>query len=223
MLRPVKEKWYRLLPIVFLALFALSRWPGLFPPSFSAAYALVFCAGIYLPKRVSWWLPLLVMLGTDVGLNLYYQHTILDYNPWNGPNLANLAFNYVGYIALNLLGRRFKPQASFVALLGGGLLGAILFFLITNIASWFFNPFHNPEYTKTLAGLIRALTIGISGWPTTLEFFRNTLLSGGLFTGLFVAAMKLTAPAESPLEKEAGNKAAEPETDSEEAPEEAKA
>jgi hypothetical protein len=223
MLRLVKEKWHRLLPIAFLVLFALSRWPGLFPPGFSAAYALVFCAGVYFPKRVSWWVPLLVMLATDVGLNLYYQHAMPDYNVWNGPNLATLAFNYAAYIAINFLGRRFKPQSSFVALLGGGLLGAILFFLITNIASWFFNPFHNPEYTKTLAGLIRALTIGISGWPTTLEFFRNTLLSGGLFTGLFAAAMKLTAPAESPQEKEAGNKAAEPEADSEETPEEAKA
>ncbi len=219
MLRPVKEKWHRLLPVLFLVLFALSRWPGLLPPSFSAAYALVFCAGVYLPRRLSWWVPLVIMLATDVGLNLYYQHTMPDYNVWNGSNLASLAFNYVAYIAVNLLGRRFKPQASFVALLGGGLLGAMLFFLITNIASWLFNP----EYTKTLADLIRALTTGIKGWPTTLEFFRNTLLSGGLFTGLFAAAMKITAPAESPQEKEAGNKAAEPEADSEETPEEAKA
>jgi hypothetical protein len=223
MLRLVKEKWHRLLPIVFLALFALSRWPGLLPPSFSAAYALFFCAGVYLPKRVSWWVPLLVMLATDVALNVHYQHALPDYNVWNGPNLATLAFNYAAYIAINFLGRRFKPQSSFVALLGGGVLGAILFFLITNIASWFFNPFHNSEYTKTFASLIRALTIGIGGWPTTLEFFRNTLLSGGLFTGLFAAAMKLTAPAESPQEKEAGNKAAAPEADSEETPEEAKA
>lgn len=223
MLRLVKEKWHRLLPIVFLALFALSRWPGLFPSGFSAVYALVFCAGVYFSRRVSWWLPLLVMLVTDVGLNFYYQHTMANYDVWDGANLANLAFNYVAYVVVNLLGRRFKPQSSFVALLGGGLLGAILFFLITNIASWFFNPFHSPEYTKTLAGLIRALTTGISGWPTTLEFFRNTLLSGGLFTGLFVAAMKITAPAESPQEKEAGYKAPEADADPDEAPEEAKA
>lgn len=221
MLGPVKQTWNRALPFIFVALFALSRWPGFMPWNFSAVYALVFCAGVYLPKRLSWWVPLVVMLATDVGLNFYYQHTLPGYNVWDGPNLANLAFNYVAYIVLNVLGRRFKPQSSFAALVGGGLLGAILFYLITNIASWFFNPFHSPEYTKTLGGLIRALTTGIGGWPTTLEFFRNTLLSGGLFTGLFVAAMKLTAPAESPQEKEAGNQAADPEPD--ETPEEAKA
>jgi hypothetical protein len=47
------------------------------------------------------------------------------------------------------------------------------------------------------------------------------MFSGGLFTALFVAAMKVTAPAESPQEKVAGARAEEPE--GEEAPEEAKA
>ena len=81
-------------------------------------------------------------------------------------------------------------------MLGGGLVGAILFYLITNTAAWLFNPFQNPEYTKTLAGWIIALTKGTGGYPETWEFFRNTLLSGGLFTGLFAGAMKLTAAAE---------------------------
>ena len=67
-----------------------------------------------------------------------------------------------------------------------------------------------------------ALIKGTGGWPQTWEFFRNTLLSGGLFTALFVAAMKLTAPAESPVEKEAGVRPAEP-SETEKEPEEAKA
>jgi hypothetical protein len=49
--------------------------------------------------------------------------------------------------------------------------------------------------------------------------FRNTLLSGGLFTALFAAAEKLTA--ESPAEKTAG--AREPASETETEPEEAKA
>ena len=77
-----------------------------------------------------------------------------------------------------------------------------MFYLITNTASWLFNPFHNPEYTKTIAGWIIALTKGTGGYPPTWEFFRNTLLSGGLFTALFAAAAKLTA--ESPADKTAG-------------------
>lgn len=215
----MKEKWHRWLPWIFVALFAVSRIPGVLPLNFSAAYAFAFCAGVYFPKKNSGWLPLVILLATDLGLNFYYQHKYPDDNVWGAANLANLAFNYLAYAALIFLGRRFKPKSPFVSLLGGGILGAILFYLITNTASWFFNPFHNPEYAKTFSGWLLALTKGTGGYPSTWEFFRNTLLSGGIFTALFVTAAKLTAPAESPADKEAGAREAEPEAG--EKPEEA--
>jgi hypothetical protein len=107
-------------------------------------------------------------------------------------------------------------------LLGGGILGALLFYFITNTASWLFNPFGNPEYTRNFLGWLTALTKGTAGWPETWEFFRNTLLSGGIFTGLFVGAMKMTEASESTREKEP---AEEPEKEAEEGekPEEAEA
>jgi hypothetical protein len=220
----VKEKWKYALPLVFVALFALSRWPGLLPLNFSAAYALAFCAGVYFPKRISWWLPIVVLLATDIGLNFYYQHLNPANDVWSAANLVNLGFNYAAYGALVFIGRRFKPESSFVSLISGSLVGAVLFYLITNTAAWFFNPFHNPEYIKTFASWILALTKGISGWPSTLTFFRHTLLGTGLFTALFVAAQKLTAPVESPADKTAGARADEAEpAEGEPTPEEAKA
>src|ERR1043166_5451744 len=115
----VKEKWNLWLPVILMLVFALTRWPGLLPPNFSAFYALAFCAGVYFPRRLAWWLPLATMVATDLALNLYYP--------------------------------------------------------ITNTASWLFNPFQNPEYTKNFAGWLTALTSGTKGWPQTWEFFRNTL------------------------------------------------
>ncbi|HEX4343630.1 MAG TPA: DUF6580 family putative transport protein, partial [Verrucomicrobiae bacterium] len=194
----VKEKWNRLLPVIFLLLVALSRWPGLFPPSFSAVYALVFCAGVYFRGRIGWWLPLVTLMATDIALNVYYQHKYPEGDVWSASNLANLGFNYVAYLAVIAFGRRFKPQSSFMALVGGGILGAILFYFITNTASWFFNPFHNPQYTKTFSGWLLALIKGIDNWPQTWEFFRNTLSSAALFMTLFVASMKMTVSAVSP-------------------------
>ena len=214
-LRLVKNK---ILPAIFVGVFALSRMPGLMPQNFSVAYAFMFCAGVFFPRRLVWWLPLATLLVTDIGLNFYYQHADPKNDVWSAENLANLSFNYLAYAALIFLGRRFKPQDSILKLAGGGILGAILFYLITNTASWFFNPFHNPEYTRTFAGWLLALTKGIGGYPTTLEFFRNTLLSGGIFTAFFAAAAKFT-PAESPADKTAG--AREPQAEAE--PEEAKA
>jgi hypothetical protein len=219
----VKSKF--LLPAIFIVVFAVSRIPGLMPWNFSVAYAFVFCAGVFFRGRTAWWLPLLTIMATDIGLNVYYQHKDPTADVWSAANLANLAFNYVAYAALIFLGRRFKPQSSLLSLVGGGVFGAILFYLITNTASWLFNPFHNPEYAKTLLGWLIALTKGTGGYPQTWEFFRNTLMSAGLFTALFGAAAKLTA--ESPADKTAGagEPNAESETEGEPAaePEEAKA
>ena len=201
---------------VMLVVFALSRMPGLLPQNFSAAYALAFCAGVYFAPRMAWWLPLSVMLVTDLGLNLYYQYQGIEV--FNFSLVRYLLPNYAAYAALIWLGKRFKPKDHLLSLLGGGVLGAILFYLITNTAAWLFNPFNNPVYTRTLLGWLTALTKGTAGYPQTWEFFRNTLLSGGLFTSLFAGAMKLTAPAESPEEK--GETAADGEED---APDEAKA
>ena len=182
-----------------MIVFALSRIPGMLPQNFSAAYALVFCAGVYFSGAMAWWLPLSVLVVTDIGLNLYYL--TLGWNVFDLPVLKYQLFNYSAYAILIWFGRKFKPQASFMTLLGGGILGALLFYLITNTASWLFNPFNNPEYVRNFAGWLRAMTTGTAGWPQTWEFFRNTLMSGGLFTGLFVGAMKLTE-AESAKEKE---------------------
>jgi hypothetical protein len=211
-------KWKGLLPLAFVLVFALSRFPGMLPQNFSAVYALVFCAGVYFSGRTGWWLPLSVILVTDIGLNVYYW--LHGWNVWDVKVLRYQLFNYVAYAGMIWLGKRFKPQSSFLGLLGGGILGALLFYFITNTASWLFNPFHNPEYTRNVASLLTALIKGTNGWPETWEFFRNTLLSGGLFTGLFVGAMKLGESSESPQEKEAGAPADEPAAD--ETPEEAK-
>ncbi|MEO5802618.1 MAG: DUF6580 family putative transport protein [Verrucomicrobiota bacterium] len=173
------------LPLILLAVFAISRWPGLMPQNFSAAYAIAFCAGLYLPKRLAWWIPLGVLLATDLVINLFFYHTDAFH--------ISMLGNYLAFAAIIWLGHKFRRTTSWLGLLGGGVMGAIIFYLITNTAAWL----QLPQYPKTLAGLIQALTVGTPGWPHTWEFFRNTLLSGGLFTGLFAGAMKLEEKAES--------------------------
>jgi hypothetical protein len=206
------------LPLALMVVFALSRVPGMLPQNFSAAYALLFCAGVYFYGRLAWWLPLAILLLTDIALDFYYLH--LGWHVFDVPTLKYQLINYVAYLGLIWLGRRYKPQSSFLSLLGGGILGAMLFYLITNTASWLFNPFGNPEYKRTFVGWLTALTKGTAGWPETWQFFRNTLLSGGLFTGLFVGAMKMIEAGESAREKEPQPEP-EAEPDAEEKPDEA--
>ena len=168
--------------------FALSRWPGLLPDNFSAAYALAFCAGVYFPRQLAWWLPMSAFLASDILMNLFYYHV--------APVSPYMLVNYGTYAVIIGIGKGFSARASWFKLVSGGLVGAILFYLVTNTAAWL----QNPEYARTLAGWIQALTTGIPRFPPTWMFFWKTLLSTGLFTGLFVGAMKLS---EKPKAEEA--------------------
>jgi len=212
MIRPMKQPRNIWLAVVLMAVFAVTRWPGLLPQNFSAAYALAFCAGVFLPGRLAWWLPMATLAVTDALLNLFYYHMPV----FNWFFVAST----LGFVLLIALGRCFNPRSNWLKLLGGGLLGALLFYVITNTTSWL----SDPGYAKTLAGWIQALTTGLPGFPSTWTFFLKTLLSGGLFTGLFVGAMRYSEHLESAREKES---APEPEPEKEPAaepePEEAKA
>jgi hypothetical protein len=194
---PVKTNRKMGLPVILMLLFALTRYPDFMPQNFSAAYALVFCAGIYICGPVSWWLPLATLMVTDLGLTIYYATSGAAH-----PDLSNALWfmlpNYLAYWFIFRLGRRYSPRQSWIVLLGGGFLGAILFYLITNTGAWLLDS----SYPKNLLGWLQALTVGSPGWPHTWEFFRNTLLSGGLFTGLFAGAMKVSAALEKEEEEE---------------------
>ena len=192
---------------------AVSRWPGWLPPNFSAVYALMFCAGALLPQRGGIWVPLGLLAVTDIALNFYYQFA-KGLSVWTPSSLIFLSFNYVAYAGLFYVGRTTRPIADqlrhrlgsfghlarWLTLTAGGVASAVLFYFITNTASWLFNPFGNPEYPRSIAGWITALTTGVKGFPQAWEFFRNSLLSSGLFAALFAGAWEFTA-AESPADK----------------------
>lgn len=195
-----------LLPVLLVGVLAVSRIPGLLPVNFSVAYAFVFCAGVFLEGAIGWWLPLAAMALTDAALNLHYHAALLD---------VHLLWNYAVYALVIGLGRWFGPRAGLGKLIFGGMLGGLLFYLVANTVAWCQDSF----YARTVAGWIQALTTGRPDFhPSSWEFFRNTLLSSGLFTALFAVAAKVTA--ESPADKTAG--ALEPaETEPEIRPQEA--
>lgn len=184
-----------ILPILFLAVFAVSRIPGLLPPDFSAVYALALCAGVYFRGALAWWLPLAVMAATDIGLNIFYYH--ISAVRWD------MLLNYGIYASLIALGKWIGKSAPLWKLVVGGVLGALVFYVLTNTLSWLMYP----GYAKTIFGWIQALFTGLPGYPPSWEFFRNTLLGGGLFTALFAGAAKVTE--ESPADKTAGAPATE--------------
>ncbi|MBT6659135.1 MAG: hypothetical protein HOB00_02475 [Verrucomicrobia bacterium] len=183
------------LPLVLMLVFAASRWPGMLPQNFSAAHALLFCAAFWLPGWMGWVLPLATIIVTDILLNLFhYSMPVM---------VPELVVNWMILALFVVLAKWLAGRRSIGRVFLGTLIGALLFYLVSNTVSWMVNP----AYAKTIAGWVQALTVGLPGFPPTWLFGLKSLLGTGLFTGLFAGAMKWS---------EAIDDAPEPETDDEE-------
>ena len=183
------------MPLVLMLVFAASRWPGMLPQNFSAAHALLFCAAFWLPGWMGWVLPLATIIVTDILLNLFhYSMPVM---------VPELVVNWMILALFVVLAKWLAGRRSIGRVFLGTLIGALLFYLVSNTVSWMVNP----AYAKTIVGWVQALTVGLPGFPPTWLFGLKSLLGTGLFTGLFAGAMKWS---------EAIDDAPEPETDDEE-------
>jgi hypothetical protein len=159
-----------------LAIHSGTTWLSNFAP----LAAIALCGAVYFPAKFKFTVPLVALLVSDIVLNIYY----------NAPLLVPLMI--CRYFALGLigwLGLVITKHASLKTVLSASLAGSTLFYVITNAFSWL----SDPGYAKDFAGLVQALTIGLpqySATPTWM-FFRNSIVSDLIFTGLFVLCLKL--------------------------------
>ncbi|MBL9213867.1 MAG: hypothetical protein JNG83_00175 [Opitutaceae bacterium] len=193
---------YRVLPTLDLSL-----------SNFSPVMAIAFCGAVYFRNRWMWLVPFAALSLSDVYINWFYAREFGFHWPVSGFIARTACF-----AAALGIGAWVARRKSWLNLLNGGLLGAILFYLVTNTQSWAADAF----YAKTLAGWWQALTVGHPEYPPTVYFFRNTLFGDLMFTGLFAGIMEWIARRRgepSLLDDEE----AEPEEDAEEKPVEVEA
>ena len=164
---------YRLLPTMDLSL-----------SNFTPVMAIAFCGAVYFRNRWMWLIPFVALSVSDVYINHFYAK---EYG-YSWP-LSGLIARTACFGAALLLGAFVARRKSWLSLLNGGLIGAILFYLVTNTQSWWADPF----YAKSLAGWWQALTIGHPEFPPTIFFFKNTLFGDLMFTGLFAGLMEWVA------------------------------
>ena len=164
---------YRLLPTMDMAL-----------SNFSPVMAIAFCGAVYFRKRWMWLVPFLALGLSDIYINQFYAKQYGFTWPLSGVLARTACFA----VALGI-GAWVAKRKSWLNLLSGGLLGAIIFYIVTNTQSWASDAF----YAKTLAGWWQALTIGHPEYPPTIFFFRNTLFGDLMFTGLFAGIMEWMA------------------------------
>ena len=147
-------------------LFLIEGYPQI--PNFTALGAVALFGAYYLKKAQSIIIPLAILWISDIVLNNvvyseYYTSFSFFGDPW-----VNL-----GFIATIVTGWYMLKKLSVKSLLGASLIGAFVFYLITNFSSWLTIDL----YPKNLEGLI---TCYIKGIP----FFRNAFLGNVFFSAV---------------------------------------
>ncbi len=158
--------------------------------NFAPMAAVALCGAVYLPRRVAVALPLAALLISDVVLNVFCYHQPLL--TWE------IVPHYFALALIAALGFSLRMRAKLGSMLAASLASSVLFYVITNTGSWI----GQPEYAKTFAGWMQALTTGVPGYPSTWWFSRHTLVSDLVFTGLFYVCMAVTARPPSALAAE---------------------
>ncbi len=152
--------------------------------NFSPLMALTFCGAVYFRNRWLWLIPFVALSASDLYID-HFQAAHYGY-AWDTGGMLVRTLCFAAALALGWMVSRRK---SWLTLLAGCVGGSLLFYFATNTASFLGDAF----YAKTLAGWWQAMTIGHPEFPPTLYFFRNTLVSDLLFTGVFAVAMEWAA------------------------------
>lgn len=137
-------------------------------PNFSPlASLLLFGGAYYTKKRYLLW----------SFLALFISDIIIGFYAWP------IMLSVYGSLALTaLIGIYLQNKIGFFSVLSASLGSALLFFLLTNGAVWYFGDW----YSHDLAGLELSYSLA-------LPFFRNTVLSNLLYSSLFFSLYEFAA------------------------------
>ena len=153
--------------------------------NFTPLAAIALCSAAYFPNKYKFSVPLVTLFISDAVINFRYGAPLLD---------SQIVLRYVALAVVGCGGLLLQNRASLKTLLPASIVGSAFFYVSTNAFSWL----SDPGYTKNLAGLIQALTIGLPTYSATPSwmFFRNSLISDLLFTLLFVLSINFGRSAE---------------------------
>ena len=131
------------------------------PPNFTPILAAAIVAPYIINNRIlSLLIPITAMVIADIFIGFY----------------QGIIWIYGSILLCGFLSDYFKNFGSYKLQLGFmAILSSLIFFIITNFSFWIIGDF----YPKTFDGLILCYTMAI-------PFFRNTILSTLIYTGLFI-------------------------------------
>lgn len=149
------------------------------------AYAL--CGGVFLNRKQAAWFPVLAIIVTHGIINVLCANekfVRVD----SIESFVAFIIIVAAVVVVSAVGVSVKKKASFGVLLGTVTVSTVLFFLVSNTVSFFMDQ----RYEFSFLGWVRALTLGLPGWPPTWEFLLRSLAGNIVFTVLFYALCRNT-------------------------------
>lgn len=125
-------------------------------PNVAPVGAIALFGGAVLGWRLAIWLPLAVMMLSDLMLGFY----------------SGIEFTWAAFLLVALYGMLFVGRPLFVKVLLGGAGGGLIFYAVSNFGTWLLGGM----YPLTFSGLVDCYVMG-------LPFLRATLF-GDVFYGL---------------------------------------
>ncbi len=141
------------------------------PGNFTPVFAALLFAGAYLKKRDSLWFPVVLLAASDVVLTTRVYHMSFGWGD---------TLEWIAFAAVVLVGWWLRGRISVARVLAASLAGPTVFFFISNFTVWLGWRMYSP----TWQGLMDCYVAG-------LPFFRNSLLSGLLYSALLFGAYEL--------------------------------
>ena len=147
-----------MLALIIISLGILSRIV-VHTPNFSPVLSMALLSGMYLEGRQAVLVPLALIIVSDLIIGFY----------------PGMFFTWGSIVLICVLGLWLKERKSFAVVLGGSMASALIFFIVTNFASWL------TLYPHTYDGLRQCCVMA-------LPFFRSTLASTVAYSLIFYAA-----------------------------------
>lgn len=169
-------------PLMLAALILLAALSRLLPhpPNFSPVEAIALFGGAYFAHR-AWALavPVLALLVSDIALGLSMGG---DYWSYVGTSPSFWTV-YACVLVSTVLGFRLRGRVSGARVLGYGLAGSVLFFLVTNFVVWLMaTPVSG--HNACVAGLGPC-------YVAAIPFFKNTLLGTLFYSAVLFGGFEL--------------------------------
>ena len=149
----------------------------------SPVSAVALCGAVYFRGHARWLVPFSSLFAADCLLNTFgYRVPVFS---------GEMLVRYCAVAAVSALGFMVRKHAEssvrLPSLIVASTFGSFIFYITTNTAAWA----ANPAYAPTLEGLLQSLTNGLPGYPSTLWFYRQTLIGDMLFTLIFAGSVTL--------------------------------